>query len=75
MILEYCRSNVGSLLPTEIKFSTAPMFGNHWMQYFSMSLSLLGYQSILHLTLWELKELTLVVFPQGMLPIKGTTSS
>lgn len=26
MILEYCRSNVASLLPTEIKFSTAPMF-------------------------------------------------
>ena len=30
--------------------------------------------SILNLTLWKLREITLMIFPQGMLPLKGSTA-
>ena len=42
------------------------------MQYFNLPLSqLLRFWGILNLTYWKLREITLLTFWQGMLPLMG----
>ena len=57
----------------EIK--NGPMFRNYSVQYFYLSFSYYWFCGILNLTLWKLKEITLLIFLQGMLPLKGPTTA
>ena len=78
MILECCGSNVAYfyLLLVEIKLKMAPIFRNYWILYFYLLFELLLiFQGILNLTLWKLREATLLTLPQGMLPLKESTTA
>lgn len=41
MSLECCESNMGFLLPGEIKLKMAPMFRSYWIQYFTCCLAII----------------------------------
>ena len=65
------RSNMVSLYPGKIKLKISLMFRNYWIQYHYLSCQLLlRLWGILKLTLQKLREITLISFLQGMLPLK-----